>query len=75
MPEWEKAVHRAMGNRQSYGHVVEDDGRIRVHYYGEEVDKKLDTKLKKAMAGAGYNWYASGYMFSENRRDNCFERA
>lgn len=73
MEKWEKAVNKAMGNRQSYGCVVNDDGSIRVHYYGEDVDEKLDGRITRAMAKAGYKWYASGYLFSENRRDNCFE--
>lgn len=74
MKNWEKAVHRAMGKRESYGHVDDGDGKVRVHYYDEEVDSKLDAKLKRAMEGAGYKWYASGYYFAESRRDNCFER-
>lgn len=75
MPEYVEAIQRAMGKRQSYGHVTNDDGTIRVHYYNDGVDEKLDTRLKRAMGKVGYKWYASGYLFSERRRDNCFEFA
>lgn len=74
-PEWEKAVHRAMEGRQSYGHSDDGDGKIRVHYYDDNVDEKLDARLKRAMAKHGYKWHASGYDTEESRRDNCFERA
>ena len=73
MTEWEKAVQRAMGNRESYGMVDLGDDRIRVHYYEESVDTKLDAKLARAMKKVGYKWYASGFLFSESRRDNCFK--
>lgn len=73
--KWEEAVRRAMGKRESYGNLVYDNGNIRVHYYDDNVDKELDAKLEKAMAGVGYSWYASGYDIPESRRDNCFEKA
>lgn len=72
--EWEKAVDRAMGNRQSYRKVDHGDGRIEVHYY-DGIDTELDAKLKRAMAKVGYEFSGSGYLFSENERDVCFKRA
>lgn len=75
MTGWEKAVHKAMGKRESYGHVEHDDGTIRVHYYDDNVDTRLDARLKKAMKLHGYTWYASGYDMEASRRDNCFEIA
>lgn len=74
MKKSQEAIQRAMGKRQSYGHVDDGDGKIRVHYYDEEIDSKLDARLTRAMAKAGYKWYASGYYFPDSRRDNCFER-
>lgn len=73
MKEWEKAVQRAMKERQTYGMVDHGKGRIEVHYYGE-LDTKLDAKIKRAMAKVGYEFTGSGYLFPKNKRDVCFQR-
>jgi hypothetical protein len=72
MPEYEKAIQRAM-DKQSYG-IRSGGDRVEVHYYGDGIDIKLDARLKRAMEKAGYEWYASGYDMAESRRDNCFEK-
>ncbi len=74
MEEWEKAVAKAMGTRESYGHVVHENGTIEVHYYDDEIDIMLDNVIKSAMAGAGYEFTGSGYFFPKNKRDICFKR-
>lgn len=47
--------------------------KLTVHYEGR-VEKLLDIVIERALEPLGFRRWASGYDFTENKRDLAFER-